>query len=181
MPLLGQWFCSCYLWFNFICVLTFFFFFLMCYQEDETKTWKKMINIAVSGAAGMISNHLLFKVRKIIFIFIAYLSLNCIQDCNSRTLIFFCKEGKIWRYIVLMHNWATSLQLRKFEMVQHHCTRNSCWYHWMTSFNHVFFGWRMTIVLKRCDVDVTSISNYSFSTFLHMRLITTNAKKGSLN
>lgn len=30
--------------------------------EDETKTWKKMINIAVSGAAGMISNHLLFKL-----------------------------------------------------------------------------------------------------------------------
>lgn len=30
--------------------------------EEETKTWKKLINIAVSGAAGMISNHLLFKI-----------------------------------------------------------------------------------------------------------------------
>ncbi|KAL8257770.1 hypothetical protein R6Q59_029811 [Mikania micrantha] len=30
--------------------------------EDETKSWKKMINVAVSGAAGMISNHLLFKL-----------------------------------------------------------------------------------------------------------------------
>ncbi|XP_024017424.1 malate dehydrogenase [NADP], chloroplastic isoform X3 [Morus notabilis] len=30
--------------------------------EEETKSWKKMINIAVSGAAGMISNHLLFKL-----------------------------------------------------------------------------------------------------------------------
>ncbi|PSR92980.1 malate dehydrogenase, partial [Actinidia chinensis var. chinensis] len=30
--------------------------------EDETKSWKKFINIAVSGAAGMISNHLLFKL-----------------------------------------------------------------------------------------------------------------------
>ncbi|GMP68547.1 hypothetical protein CsSME_00028134 [Camellia sinensis var. sinensis] len=30
--------------------------------EEQTKTWKKMINIAVSGAAGMISNHLLFKL-----------------------------------------------------------------------------------------------------------------------
>ncbi|XP_047335262.1 malate dehydrogenase [NADP], chloroplastic [Impatiens glandulifera] len=30
--------------------------------EDETKSWKKLINIAVSGAAGMISNHLLFKL-----------------------------------------------------------------------------------------------------------------------
>ncbi|KAK7858882.1 malate dehydrogenase [NADP], chloroplastic-like [Quercus suber] len=30
--------------------------------EEETKTWKKLINIAVSGAAGMISNHLLFKL-----------------------------------------------------------------------------------------------------------------------
>ncbi|KAI8006992.1 hypothetical protein LOK49_LG07G01361 [Camellia lanceoleosa] len=30
--------------------------------EEKTKTWKKMINIAVSGAAGMISNHLLFKL-----------------------------------------------------------------------------------------------------------------------
>ncbi|XLR35288.1 hypothetical protein S83_063188, partial [Arachis hypogaea] len=29
--------------------------------EEETKSWKKLINIAVSGAAGMISNHLLFK------------------------------------------------------------------------------------------------------------------------
>lgn len=32
------------------------------YQEEETKSWKKLINVAVSGAAGMISNHLLFKV-----------------------------------------------------------------------------------------------------------------------
>ena len=39
-------------------------FILMCSQEEETKSWKKLINIAVSGAAGMISNHLLFKVRK---------------------------------------------------------------------------------------------------------------------
>uniref|UniRef100_A0A7N1A4X7 Malate dehydrogenase [NADP], chloroplastic n=1 Tax=Kalanchoe fedtschenkoi TaxID=63787 RepID=A0A7N1A4X7_KALFE len=30
--------------------------------EEETKTWKKLINVAVSGAAGMISNHLLFKI-----------------------------------------------------------------------------------------------------------------------
>ncbi|XAR72152.1 Malate dehydrogenase (NADP(+)) [Bertholletia excelsa] len=30
--------------------------------EDETKLWKKLINVAVSGAAGMISNHLLFKL-----------------------------------------------------------------------------------------------------------------------
>lgn len=30
--------------------------------EEETKSWKKLINIAVSGAAGMISNHLLFKI-----------------------------------------------------------------------------------------------------------------------
>ncbi|XP_028782522.1 malate dehydrogenase [NADP], chloroplastic isoform X2 [Neltuma alba] len=30
--------------------------------EEETRTWKKLINIAVSGAAGMISNHLLFKL-----------------------------------------------------------------------------------------------------------------------
>lgn len=30
--------------------------------EEETTSWKKMINIAVSGAAGMISNHLLFKL-----------------------------------------------------------------------------------------------------------------------
>ncbi|KAL1828007.1 hypothetical protein DCAR_0207209 [Daucus carota subsp. sativus] len=30
--------------------------------EEETKSWKKMINVAVSGAAGMISNHLLFKL-----------------------------------------------------------------------------------------------------------------------
>lgn len=34
----------------------------MALQEEETKSWKKLINIAVSGAAGMISNHLLFKV-----------------------------------------------------------------------------------------------------------------------
>ncbi|CAN6197788.1 unnamed protein product [Urochloa humidicola] len=31
-------------------------------RADETKTWKKMVSIAVSGAAGMISNHLLFKL-----------------------------------------------------------------------------------------------------------------------
>ncbi|KAL5733594.1 hypothetical protein ACOSQ2_033286 [Xanthoceras sorbifolium] len=30
--------------------------------EEETKAWKKTINISVSGAAGMISNHLLFKL-----------------------------------------------------------------------------------------------------------------------
>ncbi|XP_057425191.1 malate dehydrogenase [NADP], chloroplastic [Lotus japonicus] len=30
--------------------------------EEETVSWKKLINIAVSGAAGMISNHLLFKL-----------------------------------------------------------------------------------------------------------------------
>ncbi|XP_031372319.1 malate dehydrogenase [NADP], chloroplastic [Punica granatum] len=30
--------------------------------EEETKSWKKMINVSVSGAAGMISNHLLFKL-----------------------------------------------------------------------------------------------------------------------
>ncbi|EEF29757.1 malate dehydrogenase, putative [Ricinus communis] len=34
--------------------------------EEETKTWKKLINIAVSGAAGMISNHLLFKTQLIL-------------------------------------------------------------------------------------------------------------------
>ncbi|KMS95602.1 hypothetical protein BVRB_006710 [Beta vulgaris subsp. vulgaris] len=31
-------------------------------KEEETKSWKKLITIAVSGAAGMISNHLLFKL-----------------------------------------------------------------------------------------------------------------------
>ncbi|KAK8451727.1 hypothetical protein SEVIR_6G256400v4 [Setaria viridis] len=30
--------------------------------DDKTKSWKKLVNIAVSGAAGMISNHLLFKL-----------------------------------------------------------------------------------------------------------------------
>ncbi|ONM03919.1 Malate dehydrogenase [NADP], chloroplastic [Zea mays] len=30
--------------------------------EDKTKSWKKLVNVAVSGAAGMISNHLLFKL-----------------------------------------------------------------------------------------------------------------------
>ncbi|KAL8533198.1 hypothetical protein ACS0TY_009444 [Phlomoides rotata] len=30
--------------------------------EEETKSWKKLVNVAVSGAAGMISNHLLFKI-----------------------------------------------------------------------------------------------------------------------
>lgn len=34
-------------------------------QEDTTKSWKKLVNIAVSGAAGMISNHLLFKVSSL--------------------------------------------------------------------------------------------------------------------
>lgn len=33
------------------------------YQEEETSSWKKMITVSVSGAAGMIANHLLFKVR----------------------------------------------------------------------------------------------------------------------
>ncbi|KAH1072860.1 hypothetical protein J1N35_025188 [Gossypium stocksii] len=33
--------------------------------EEETKSWKKLINIAVSGAAGIISNHLLFKILKV--------------------------------------------------------------------------------------------------------------------
>lgn len=31
-------------------------------SEEETKLWKKLITVAVSGAAGMISNHLLFKL-----------------------------------------------------------------------------------------------------------------------
>ncbi|WOK94891.1 malate dehydrogenase [Canna indica] len=31
-------------------------------EDEETKSWKSLINIAVSGAAGMISNHLLFKL-----------------------------------------------------------------------------------------------------------------------
>ncbi|EPS69170.1 malate dehydrogenase, partial [Genlisea aurea] len=30
--------------------------------EEETKSWKKLISVAVSGAAGTISNHLLFKL-----------------------------------------------------------------------------------------------------------------------
>ncbi|GMN20340.1 hypothetical protein TIFTF001_048735, partial [Ficus carica] len=30
--------------------------------EEETKSWKKLITISVSGAAGMIANHLLFKI-----------------------------------------------------------------------------------------------------------------------
>ncbi|ERN04803.1 hypothetical protein AMTRI_Chr07g29060 [Amborella trichopoda] len=30
--------------------------------EEETTSWKKLIKVAVSGAAGMISNHLLFKL-----------------------------------------------------------------------------------------------------------------------
>ncbi|KAK9158674.1 hypothetical protein Scep_005248 [Stephania cephalantha] len=34
----------------------------LCLQEEKTKSWKKLINIAVSGAAGMIANHLLFKL-----------------------------------------------------------------------------------------------------------------------
>lgn len=33
--------------------------------EDKTKSWKKLVNVAVSGAAGMISNHLLFKVTNL--------------------------------------------------------------------------------------------------------------------
>nr|DAD48789.1 TPA_asm: hypothetical protein HUJ06_018726 [Nelumbo nucifera] len=36
--------------------------------DEETKSWKKLIKIAVSGAAGMISNHLLFKVRNSCYI-----------------------------------------------------------------------------------------------------------------
>ncbi|GJN04286.1 hypothetical protein PR202_ga21822 [Eleusine coracana subsp. coracana] len=31
-------------------------------QDEKPKSWKKMVSIAVSGAAGMISNHLLFKL-----------------------------------------------------------------------------------------------------------------------
>ncbi|KAK8945136.1 hypothetical protein KSP39_PZI008190 [Platanthera zijinensis] len=31
-------------------------------EDDKTKSWKSLISIAVSGAAGMISNHLLFKL-----------------------------------------------------------------------------------------------------------------------
>ncbi|KAG1361357.1 Malate dehydrogenase (NADP), chloroplastic [Cocos nucifera] len=31
-------------------------------SDEKTKSWKSLINIAVSGAAGMISNHLLFKL-----------------------------------------------------------------------------------------------------------------------
>ncbi|CAD5191715.1 unnamed protein product [Musa acuminata subsp. malaccensis] len=30
--------------------------------DEKTKSWKTLINIAISGAAGMISNHLLFKL-----------------------------------------------------------------------------------------------------------------------
>uniref|UniRef100_A0A2P2JL60 Malate dehydrogenase [NADP], chloroplastic n=1 Tax=Rhizophora mucronata TaxID=61149 RepID=A0A2P2JL60_RHIMU len=30
--------------------------------EEQTKSWKKLVNVAVSGAAGMIANHLLFKL-----------------------------------------------------------------------------------------------------------------------
>ncbi|GMG99447.1 hypothetical protein Nepgr_001287 [Nepenthes gracilis] len=30
--------------------------------EEETKSWRKMVTVAVSGAAGMIANHLLFKL-----------------------------------------------------------------------------------------------------------------------
>ncbi|CAL5080237.1 unnamed protein product [Urochloa decumbens] len=33
-----------------------------CKRDEETKTWKKVVSVAVSGAAGMISNHLLFKL-----------------------------------------------------------------------------------------------------------------------
>ena len=35
-------------------------------QDDKTKSWKKLVNVAVSGAAGMISNHLLFKVSNLL-------------------------------------------------------------------------------------------------------------------
>lgn len=31
-------------------------------EDEKTKSWKKLIKVAVSGAAGMISNHLLFKI-----------------------------------------------------------------------------------------------------------------------
>ena len=31
-------------------------------QEEKQKSWKKLIKVAISGAAGMISNHLLFMV-----------------------------------------------------------------------------------------------------------------------
>jgi len=34
----------------------------MFLQEENSRSWKKLINIGVSGAAGMIANHLLFKV-----------------------------------------------------------------------------------------------------------------------
>ncbi len=36
-------------------------------QEDPslTKTWKKTIKVAVTGASGNISNHLLFMVRSV--------------------------------------------------------------------------------------------------------------------
>jgi len=63
-----------------------FFFFPLCYilvlctnlsflpsngtQDSEhckSKSWKKLVSIAVSGAAGMISNHLLFKVSNLLF------------------------------------------------------------------------------------------------------------------
>uniref|UniRef100_A0A453RUD9 Lactate/malate dehydrogenase N-terminal domain-containing protein n=1 Tax=Aegilops tauschii subsp. strangulata TaxID=200361 RepID=A0A453RUD9_AEGTS len=30
--------------------------------DEKTKSWKKLVNVSVSGAAGMISNHLLFKL-----------------------------------------------------------------------------------------------------------------------
>jgi hypothetical protein len=36
-------------------------------QDEKTKSWKKLVNVAVSGAAGMISNHLLFKVSSTYF------------------------------------------------------------------------------------------------------------------
>ncbi|XP_077245754.1 malate dehydrogenase [NADP], chloroplastic-like [Tasmannia lanceolata] len=31
-------------------------------EEDKTKSWKSLVTVSVSGAAGMISNHLLFKL-----------------------------------------------------------------------------------------------------------------------
>ena len=45
-------------------------------QDDKTKSWKKLVNVAVSGAAGMISNHLLFKVSNLLLsLLVSYLEL----------------------------------------------------------------------------------------------------------
>nr|GMC52022.1 malate dehydrogenase [NADP], chloroplastic [Ipomoea batatas] len=53
-------------WLVFVFVCLFVFGFKYVYynisQEEETSSWKKLINVSVSGAAGMISNHLLFKL-----------------------------------------------------------------------------------------------------------------------